>query len=371
MKTFKLRDSTRIDFMDIGKCIAILLVVLTHVLQRTVYGYTGKDGWGSVLILMLAVPPFFFFSGMSYRLKKPLSPLGFLYDIIRRTFLYLLPFIWFILLRMWIYDQWPTFNKAWDDLMLYPVSGLWVCWIMLWISLVLDIGLFISYFFPKLKVLFVSLSLIIGFIILMILRHNGNIQHNNTIGYDYFIIYGPVFLVGYLVGPYILKIKNIYLSIACVLIGFGCLVPIAIYNHPIITAKFLMKSQWMMYLACFCSIVFYFGLINLIQKLKFSNVFAFFGQFTMEMYFLHLMLIKHWKGMHLDNNWIIFWTSLGLFMLCLVNTLAVVVVTYFIPFLHFIMFGKHYSYYEFENNFFNKIKDFCYSNGRLKTEEGS
>ena len=62
MKKLRLPYSNRIDFMDIGKFIAIIFVVLIHVLQRTLGGFTGNDGWGSILFLMLGVPPFFFFS---------------------------------------------------------------------------------------------------------------------------------------------------------------------------------------------------------------------------------------------------------------------------------------------------------------------
>lgn len=365
MKKLRLPYSNRIDFMDIGKFIAIIFVVLIHVLQRTLGGFTSNDGWGSILFLMLGVPPFFFFSGMAYRLKKPLNPLSFLYDIIKRACLYMLPFIYFILCRNWFYNSWPDFSKGWDDLMVYPVNGLWVCWIMLWLSLVLDIGLLISYFFPKLKVLFVALTLIIGFTVLMILRNQNVIESNHHIGYDYFIIYAPAFLFGYLIGPYILKINNIYIFIICFVVGLAALFPIAIYNHDFITVDFLEKSQWMMYLASFCSIVCYFGVINLIRLWKKSYILAFMGQFTMEMYFLHLILLKNFKFTSYDNNGVIFAVTLGLFLLCYANTFLVVLVTYFIPFSHFVMFGKHYSFYAYENDFFRWIKQETEWYGRI------
>ena len=365
MKKFHLPRRNRVDFMDIGKFFAIIFVVLIHVLQRTLGGFTGKDGWGSVYLLMLAVPPFFFFSGMSYRLKRPLNPLSFIYDAIKRAFFYLLPFIWFIAMRIWFYQQWPTFSDGWDELMAYPVNGLWVCWVMLWISLVVDIGLFISYFFPRLKLVFVSAVLVIGFTVLMILRNRNVIVANHDIAYDYFIIYIPVFLVGYLVGPYLIKVKSALLAIVCFLVGLGALFPIAINNHDIITVDFLEKSQWMMYLASFCSVVCYFGLITFIRRFKFSSILAFLGQFTMETYFLHLILLKNWSRMTLDNNWAVFGMTLALFLLCFANTFGVVLVSYFIPFSHFILFGRHYSFYKFEDRFFNGIKEFCENIGKL------
>ena len=365
MRKFKINYNNRIDFIDIGKFIAIIFVVLTHVLQRTVPHYTGTDSWGCIYILMLGVPPFFFLSGIAHRNKKPLHPLGFLYDILKRGFMYFLPFIWFILLRIWLYDQWPDFSKAWDDLMLYPVSGLWVCWILFFISVTLDLGLLISYFYPKLKVLFVSLVLVIGFVVLMVLRNNDIIETDHNIAYDYFIVYSPVFLVGYLAGPYILEIKNNIIFIICLVIGFGSLIPISIHNHAIVTVYFLEESQWMMYLASFCSMLGYFGLIGLIKHNGVRQILGFLGQFTLEMYFLHLMLLKNWAYMNLPNDPAIIWTSIGLFLLCFVNTFGVVLVTYFVPFLHFIMFGRHYSIYKFEDKIFNYIKEFSLSGGKL------
>lgn len=361
----------RIDFMDIGKFIAITFVVLIHVLQRTLGGFTGNDGWGSILFLMLGVPPFFFFSGMSYRLKGPLNPLAFVYDLVKRALMYMLPFVYFILLRIWFYDVYPDFSKGWDDVMQYPVNGLWVCWILFWITAVVDLGLLISYFFPKLKILFVSFMLIIGFVVLMILRNKNVIVVNHDIGYDYFIIYIPTFLVAYLLGPYILKIDNLIISIICFVAGLSALFPIAIYNHDFITVNFLEKSQWMLYLASFCSVLAYFGLINIVKKWKFSKILAFCGQFTMEMYFLHLVLLRNWtrKDFATYDNGIIFLVTLGLFLLCYVNTFAVIAVCYFVPFLHFVMFGRHYSMYEFENNIFGKIKYFFFEYGQIPAIE--
>lgn len=78
-----------------------------------------------------------------------------------------------------------------------------------------------------------------------------------------------------------------------------------------------------------------------------------------------LNILKNWSRMNLGNDWVIFWTTLGLFMLDIVNTIGVVIVTYFAPFIHFIMFGKHYSIYKFEDKIFYMTKEFCYSNGKL------
>ena len=146
---FKL-NKNRINFIDVGKFLAIILVVLIHVLQRTVIGFTSESSYISRILLLVSVSPFFLFSGMSYRYKKEVTPLGFIYNILKRGFIYFVPFMWFILFRVWIYNQWPDFNTAMGELMVYPVSGLWVCWILLcpskdWLISVLLTHLVLSY----------------------------------------------------------------------------------------------------------------------------------------------------------------------------------------------------------------------------------
>lgn len=361
MKNSLFKYKNRNAYLDVGKFFAIWIIVIIHVLQRTIPGFTSSDGWGARMLLLLGVSPFFFLSGIAYRYKKTLSPLGFLYDIIRRAFLYFLPFVWFICFRIWFYEQWPSFYKAWDELMLYPVSGLWCCWILLWLVLVLDIGLLISYLKPKLKVLFVSITIIIGYVTLIILRNSGVIEYDHSIGYDYFIIYTPVFLLGYLIGPYIHKLNKVYIHIICMIIGISGLVPLCIYNPDFITTKFVTNTQWLMHLATLCSVIFYIGLIPLLLKIKWSNVLAYLGQYTLQIYFLHLILLKNWSSISLDNAWLIALVSIGLVLLCFLNSYLVVFISACIPFAHFILFGKHFSIYQFEDKFFNAIKNFCYS----------
>lgn len=365
---FKL-NKERINFIDVGKFLAIILVVLIHVLQRTVIGFTSESSYISRILLLLSVTPFFLFSGMSYRYKKEVNPLGFIYNILKRGFIYFVPFVWFILFRIWIYKQWPDFNVAMEELMEYPVSGLWVCWILLWISIAVDIGLFISSIYPRLKILFVSSMLIIGIIVLVILRNTGVIVYDHSIGYDYFIIYTPVFLLGYLLGPYVLKLKNIYVLISFMVIGLAGLIPLCIYNPDFITTKFLANSEWPMHLATLCATMFFIGLTYFVNKVPFSPLLSYLGQFTLEVYFLHLMLLKHWTVMELGNGWIIFLVTTGLFILCFINSYGVTLITMFVPFLHFILFGRHLSIYKFEDKFFEFIKNICYSKGKKINNE--
>lgn len=346
----------RIDFIDIGKCVAMLFIILIHVLQRTYPGFVST--WGATYMLVLGVTPFFFLSGMSYSYKRPLTPLGFVYDIFKRAFAYFLPFIWFLLFRVLLYGQWVGFPTAFSEILEYPVSGLWVCWILVWTVLFVDIGLFIAHWIPRAKVICVALSLAIAFCILIALRKSEVIPSDHFLGYDYFIIYVPVFLVGYLAGKYVFSVNKKPIGVICLLIGLGGLIPVAMFNTNIITVTFL-QSKWMFYLGCLCAIIAFYGFITLVRDLSWSRVLAFGGRYTMEAYFLHLMIIKNWSYAELPNGWAIFGMSVGLYVLCIVNTVVITLVTYWVPFLHFALFGRHYSHYAFENALFEKLKRAC------------
>ena len=108
-------------------------------------------------------------------------------------------------------------------------------------------------------------------------------------------------------------------------------------------------------------LLYSFRLLNLLKRVRFSKGMAFAGRYSMEMYFLHLMLLKNWGRLDLPGGYAIFGVTLGLYLLCFANTTVVTLVTYFVPFLHFALFGRHYSHYAFENALFDKLRDTCLS----------
>ena len=348
----------RLSYVDIGRFFPMVLIMLLHVLQRTSPGFT--KAWPSVYFLVLGLAPFFFFSGLVHAKREPLRPVGFVYDVFKRAFAYFLPFIWFLLFRVLLYGQWVDFPAAFASALDYPVSTLWFCWVLVWIMAFVDIGLLLSSLCPRFKKLIVTFVLIGAFLVLINLRFMGAIPNHHFLGYDYFVIYAPVFLAGYLFGEKLFSINKIPVSVTCLCVGLGALVPIAMNNNQIIQVTFL-ESKWMFYLACLCAIVAIYGLVSLLRDHAWAGIFAFGGRFTIEAYFLHLMLIKNWGVMHLENGWAILGMTIGLFLLLVVNTVAVVAVSYFVPFLHFIMFGRHLSFWRFENALWNKLRDWCLS----------
>ena len=350
--------SDRNRTIDICKCFAMTFIILIHVLQRTTLGF-NQSFVGSFFVV-LGVPIYFFLSGISLSYRKPLKPVGFFFDIIRRGINYMWPVVFFLILRVALYNQWANVPKAFEEFWEYPVMGLWFLWVLLWINLASDIGLFIASIFPKYKKVCVFFVVLISYALIIILRQQNIIHSNTFIGYDYFIAYVPIFLFGYLFGDKLFKFINKWVSLASLIIGLTVTILIIYYSRGLVVVD-LPTNIPLFYIASIFAFLSIYGLATLIEQYKFSKVIAFAGRFTLEAYFLHLMLIKNWSNMGLTDNGLATGYTIGLFLLCVVNTVGVVAVTCFIPFGHLLMFGKSYSFYKFEKDFFNKIKQIVYS----------
>ena len=323
--------SERNRLIDICKFFAMILIILVHVLQRTTQQF--NNSFIGTFFVILGLPIFFFLSGISVSYRPPLKPLSFLYDILKRGFNYMWPVVLFLILRVAFYNQWPDVPKAFEEFWKYPVMGLWFLWVLLWLNLAVDIGLLISIFFPKYKKLCVFIFVALSYALIIILRQQNVIYSNTFIGYDYFVAYTPIFMFGYLFGDKIFKFFNKWISIALIGIGIALTVLIVYYSRKMVVID-LPTNIPLFYIASLFAFLTMYGLGTLLERLKFSKVIAFMGQFTLEAYFLHLMLIKNWGNLHLTDPGLMTGWTIALFLLCVVNTAAVVAVTYFIPFSH-------------------------------------
>lgn len=273
--------------------------------------------------------------------------------------MYMWPVVLFLLLRVWFYQQWPDFPKAFSTFIEYPGWGLWVLWLLVWFNAFVDVSLLVSYFLPKWKKMIVSITLVIAYVILIILREHNNIPSYHFIGYDYFISYTPIFLVGYLLGDKPFTYINKWISIIVGSLGLVMVVVLCRFATPFYSSGYhIEENLGIFYAATVCAVGFYYGISTLISRIKIGEVIGVLGQFTLECYFLHLVLLKNWSAIRLENAWLTTIASIALVILCLGNT-VLVVATYFNPFLHFLLFGRHFSYYKFENKAFDKLRDFC------------
>ena len=342
--------------LDICKALAMIFIILIHVMQRSVNGFTTF--WYSSLLLVLGVPIYFLVSGIAVNYRAPLSPLGFVYDVFKRALMYMWPAVLFLLLRVWFYKVQPNFAMAFSEYMEYPSMGLWVLWLLVWYNALIDIALLISYFLPKWKKLIVSITLVIAFTIFIILREHGNIPSYHFIGYDYFVIYTPIFFVGYLLGDKIFAYVNKWASLIIMVLSLVGVILLTRFATPFLSSGYhIEENLFIYYLGALLAVGFYYGISTLIERVKIGEPIALMGRFSLECYFLHLILLRQWGRFDLGNGWLTALATIGLTLLCIGNTVIVVAGTYFLPFTHFLLFGRHYSYYSFENKMFDKLKE--------------
>lgn len=350
-------DRNRNLLLDALKGFAMLFIVLIHVLQRTIPNFVSNDMWYSQILYLLSVPIFFFLSGISYSRKESLTPLGFLYEILKRAFTYFWPFLFFILLRIAIYQQWQNVSKAFDELMQYPVSGLWVCWIIMWLTAVLDIGLLISHYLKINKKIMPVIMISIGLITLYILRRCNVILKDSYIGYNYFMIYGVVFALGYIIGDRYFNIKKPSITIPVSLLAVSGIVILSYFIRTFMLVNFY-DDKWFNYLASILAILSYLSIINILKNIpKISQIFAVMGKYSLEVYFVHLIVLKAFSKLFYESAFKTFLVSSGLFLLSYITVIIIIILTYYIPYLHFLLFGRHFSRYQFEDNFWNNIKE--------------
>ena len=342
--------------LDIAKMIAMVFIVIGHVVQRSISGYTSN--WISSFFLVIGVPIYFLISGIAINYRKPLSPLGFVYDVIKRALMYMWPVVFFLLLRVGFYKQWPTFEKAFSDFIEYPGWGLWVLWLLVWFNAFIDVALLVSYFLPKWKKLIVSITLVITFVVFIILRNVNTIYNYHFIGYDYFMIYTPIFFVGLLVGDKVFTHINKWVSLIAIILGLVGMICMTRWATPFYSSGYHIEEHlYIFYPACLCAFMFYYGVSTLLSSVKVGSVIGYMGQFTLECYFLHLVLLKNWGSLNTGTTVGTIFAAIAMTILCLGNTILVVVATYFLPFTHFLLFGRHFSYYSFEKKMWDKLKE--------------
>ena len=340
--------------LDICKFFAMICIILAHSLQRTLPNFNNSFSGTFLVIFGLGI--FFFVSGISHGYRKPLKPLGFLYDILKRGLMYMWPIVLFLLLRVWLFNQWPTVDKAFGEFWEYPVMGMWFLWVLLWINLTVDIGLLISYFAPKYKKIFVTLMILVFYTLIIILREQNIIYLRTYLGYDYFVAYTPIFLFGYLFGDKLFTNINWKVSISLICVGLVMSILIVHYSEQMVVID-LPTHLPLFYIATTGTLLVYYGVSNLLNETKVGNVFSYFGRFTLEAYFLHLMIVKNWGGMRITDQALCTGWTIGIFLACIADIFAVLIICYYVPFIHLLIFGKSLSRKKKKKNIFIKLKE--------------
>ena len=319
----------RIVTIDFIRGFAIIFIVLVHVLQRCVPNFSYN--FLISFFIVLSVPLYMFVSGLAYSYKNYITIKQLPYQILKKTFNYFWPFLLFLILKTYMIGRWANLSEAFGDVIPSTSYGLWILWILLFISIITEIGLCLAKFAPQYKNYFVVSLLVVGMIILYYLRINHIIVYLDAIAYDYFMFYTPIFIMGFVFGQKMLQIPY-----------FG------VYDFIYYWPK--------LYVLMSFSFIFYLCLISILKDSKIYNLFAKQGKISLEIYFVHLVFLGFFSFIEFSNVYLTILSAIGLYLACFALSFVIVFISYYIPFLHFLMFGRSYSFYKFETKFFIRLK---------------
>lgn len=323
-----------IDFL---RGLAIILVVFSHVLQRSIPNYTFEPV--ATILMLFTMPIFFFVAGINMARRGPLRPLGFLYDIVRRGITYLFPAIVFLLLRTYIYNQFPDFPAAWSAYMDNAQVGLWVLWVLALLNGVLDVGLLLSSITRKHPKIHGAIWLTAAYVTLIILRFNNVIYSDRFLGYDVFLLFTPVVILGYLLGEKMRGLCKGAFNYSWMLLGFSVTILFGLFCQPYYETV-IEERQFIVY---FCSpfiVMALCGLAGAIGQANKLKMVRATGRRSLEIYMLHLLLLKLWSDLSLENGILTALRVAAMTIGVLAFCESVILVTKDLPFLHFLAFGR-------------------------------
>lgn len=344
----------RIVTIDFIRGFAIIFIVLVHVLQRCVPNFNYN--FLISFFIVLSVPLYMFVSGLAYSYKNYITIKQLPYQILKKTFNYFWPFLLFLILKTYMIGRWANLSEAFGDVIPSTSYGLWILWILLFISIITEIGLCLAKFAPQYKSYFVVSLLVVGMIILYYLRINHIIVYLDAIAYDYFMLYTPIFIIGFVFGQKMLQIK-MKKSIAFILFPITILILFLLtMSFPYFGVYDFIYYWPKLYVLMSFSFIFYLCLISILKDSKVYYLFAKQGKISLEIYFVHLVFLGFFSFIEFSNVYLTILSAIGLYLACFALSFVIVFISYYIPFLHFLMFGRSYSFYKFETKFFIRLK---------------
>jgi len=340
------KNKTRIEFIDIIKGLAIILVVIGHTSPDKTEILPYKS-----LIYSFHMPLFFILSGMFVATFRENYSLQTLKNFLHKNCIALVvPFM------IWgtIYMNFSFSNLA------HLCFGSWINFAhihtltSLWFIVVLFVArIYLELFYMlinklKFEIQYANcVAIIICFILGFCLPHHNDVltQNGNFLSYDIAFIAAGFMLIGSLIKPYIknfIEIKNIYLIILMIFSGllFICGFSLTDYTHEFVLMANATYPNIPAFLFCsltgsFCTILAGILIYKLPIKKRILN---FLGQNTLAIFLVHRHIVVAFLTFlqtnttlnRLSINTIITLTSL------IISSLLVVLINKYAP----IMFGK-------------------------------
>ncbi len=346
-----LNRNGRIEAVDLLKLFASVLVILSHCIIKLVPGGTQTPLFNFVWLIQM--PLFMFCSGfVNIKNTKCDSLRKLCYRIVRNILVLLVPCFTFLVINCLISNV-----SIIDGLINFyydPETNLWFLWTLFAIHLFFDFGLYIS---SKTNFRFsflipVLISFLISLVIVLLMVSNKNLDFS-ILSLKLIAYYTPFYCFGYLfhllVLTRIFEKKNFVVFSYCILVLstlfvlFECFYFESIFSFDDSNIKYIALRV----LGSVCSILIALYLADILTKFKSLRRISYFGSFSLQTYYLHILYLKmiNFSSDVVFIQWLL--CFLSVLILCGL-VFASILVCYFAPYLHLVLFGKSFSVYNFE-----------------------
>lgn len=353
----------RLVWPDLVKFFAMILVIVGHVIQNFVPSLMNTPFYN--FLWLVQMPLFVLVSGFFTDARKGLNFRGFLKATFKNVLTLLVPTFSFIFVSTLIFrENSGNILETFVQFVKNPQTSLWFFWVLFIILLIFNIGrLFVKgdKFVNVMIPFIVSFVFFVGLIIYLFLTDfkYGSFLETQLIAY-----YLPIFCIGSLARIIssmkwtkkpAFKIPLFVVSIAFTLFMMFYFDSIHLFPG---TNIIYMTLRILGGLTGSYTIIRIF--IFLSEKFKEMKVIANLGRYSLETYYLHILFLRYLPIEKISSD-LVFTQILFVIQvtsLLLIFTFLVILITRFVPFIHFIIFGKNNSRYKFERNIHNKIENF-------------
>jgi fucose 4-O-acetylase-like acetyltransferase len=344
-------DQKRIIGLDLIKAICMIMVILCHTMMKFIKDFDSNYLFN--FIWLIQMPTFFFVSGFLHK-KSFKCFADFAKWAFKNVFSYLIPYFSFAVLLLLVKENFDFSNTIND-----PTQILWFLFVLFWITLFFGLGVFLAGL-SKAKILkFILPVLCVAFldgIMAIVYFKVGHMffASKYIIYYSFYYLFG--FLFELLFSKFIrcnkrivlIKTIGIFASLLCLsLVVF--LVP-SVYG----LSDESIKDLFIRVGGSISGSIFMFFVFFDLKNTKFNNTISKAGRFSLEFYYLHLLALA-FIPTTIGDTPLSQWGYAFLFLLILILVCSFsILILYAIPFGHFILFGKSFSFYKFERKLFLK-----------------
>ena len=347
---------SRKAYLDVMKFLAIVLVVLGHCMQKYINNYTNTILYNFVWLFQM--PAFFFISGYLHIKEEKVTTAKDMWKYIFKRFkAYFIPIVTFVILNTLINYSYSSFK----DLLLTIVNkfsqwpfnihvSLWFLFVLMLYSIY---SIFVTHLISKqrsqVKKILIAVALVFLFEIIfasLIYFVNGEF-----LGAKLVVYYSIYFLFGYIVEIFensnlVLKLSSKF-NVKLIVFIFSSIISLFICIFVKGIANFSDTNILQLIIRVFGSMVTVISLY-LLLKMLFNNKSNLFlsklGQYTLEIYYIHIILNKlivfaHASPNYYESTFNQWGIALLTFIIILTCSYIINFVIQYIPYLHYIIFG--------------------------------